>query len=164
MTSGSMREWLRPTLGAVLFLAGAAGIAYKVISGYQHAAPDAFVSVQDRNKVPAASAANPVKAPAVSADAATPPKSTATVASTAAATAPAAPPPASRDASRNAASIAVADASADVQNDESCVAIKTEEHEIEGALNKKYSPEEGRYLQRRARELTEQSVKHKCGE
>jgi hypothetical protein len=69
-----------------------------------------------------------------------------------------------REAKDYAASVAPeSDSSADAQND-SCAAIKTEKHEIEGALNKKYSSEEGRYLQRRLRELTEQSVKNKCGE
>jgi hypothetical protein len=146
MTSGSMRYWLRPTLGAVLFIAGAAGIGYKVISSYRHAAPDAFISVQDQNKMPAASVANsPAEAPAVSASVA-------------------APPLAPRDAVQAASSVAVDADTADTQNDSACVAIKTEKQEIEGALKKKYSSEEGRYMQRRLRELTEQSVNQKCGD
>jgi hypothetical protein len=140
-----MREWLRPTLGAVLFVAGVAAVAYKVISGYRHAAPDAFVSVQDQNKL-AASAAN----------------STATAVSTAPVpAAPVAPPLAPPNVSSVAAD---ADRSTDAQNDSACAAITLERHEIEAALNKKYSAEEGRYMQRRLRELTEQSVKQECGE
>jgi hypothetical protein len=167
MTSGSMRYWLRPTLGAVLFIAGAAGVSYKVISGYRHAAPDAFISVQDQNKMAAASAAKfTAEASAVAVDAgATSPKSMATaVSTTTAAPAAPAPAPAPRGALRRASGVADADLTADAQNDSACVAIETEQHEIEGALNKKYSSEEGRYMQRRLRELTEQSVKHKCGE
>jgi hypothetical protein len=166
MTSGTMRYWLRPTLGAMLFIAGAAGVAYKVISGYRHAAPDAFVSVQDQNKMAAASAANSLaEAPVFSTDAATAPKSAATAVSTAPApVVPGAPPRAPRVAVPAAASVADVDSTSDAQNESSCVAIKTERHEIEVALNKKYSPEEGRYMQRRLRELAEQSVKQKCGE
>src|SRR5258708_10733223 len=51
-----MGEWLRPILGAAVLVAGAAGLAYKVISGYQHPSPDAFISVHDQNRSPAASA------------------------------------------------------------------------------------------------------------
>jgi hypothetical protein len=173
MTSGSMRAWLRPTLGALLFMAGTAGVAYKVITGYRHAAPDAFISVQDQNKVPAPSvpAAEP---PAASAAAATSPGSTAITAAAPAAAAPVTPVPAavppavpirvSREVAGNASSNDLeSDSSADAQND-SCGVIKTEQHEIEGALHKKYSSEEGRYLERRLRELSEQSLKLKCGE
>jgi hypothetical protein len=172
MTSGSMRYWLRPTLGAVLFIAAAAGIAYKVISGYRHAAPDAFISVQDQKKMQAASAANPATAnsstevPAAAADAATPSNGApSAVSSTPAPPSPAAPSLTPRAAGPPASSGAAdVNLSADGPNDAACVAIQTEQHEIEGALSKKYSPEEGRYMQRRLRELTEQSVKHKCGE
>jgi len=158
-----MRAWLRPTLGALLFIAVIAGVAYKVIGGYRHAAPDAFISVQDQNKVPAAQAPT-AEPPAVSAaTAAVPPVSAAPVAVAPGAAALAAPSRVSRDAKDYAASVAPESESTDAQND-SCAAIKTEQHEIEGALNKKYSSEEGRYLQRRLRELTEQSVKNKCGE
>lgn len=157
----SMREWLRPTLGAALLLVGAAGVAYKVISGYQHASPEAFVSVQDQNKQPAASAANhPVDALTVSADVATPPQSTVVAAPTAPITA--APPVAPGDALVSASS-AAADADLLAQDNSACAAIKAEQHEIEAALNKQYSPEEGRYMHRRFRELTEQSVMRKCG-
>jgi hypothetical protein len=62
-----MSEWLRPILGAALLLAGAAGLAYKVISGYQHASPDAFISVHNQNRLPAASAVDhPTQATTVS--------------------------------------------------------------------------------------------------
>src|ERR1700675_1859183 len=54
-----MSKWLRPILGAALLIAGAAGLAYKVISGYQHPSPDAFFSVNDQNRPPAASAVDP---------------------------------------------------------------------------------------------------------
>jgi hypothetical protein len=147
MKPGSIRERLRLTLGAALLLIGAAGLAYKVISDYRHAAPDAFVSVQDQNRLPAASSAadHPVEAAKVSADAA--------------------PPRAPGDAFEGASSAAAnVDLLADAQDNTVCAAIKTEQHEIERALHKQYSPEEGHYMQRRLRELAERSGKHKCGE
>jgi hypothetical protein len=49
-----------------------------------------------------------------------------------------------------------------VQDDPACVEIKTEQHEIDAALNKQHSSEEDRYMQRRLRELAEQSGKRKC--
>ncbi|MDB6099277.1 MAG: hypothetical protein QOK23_4430 [Gammaproteobacteria bacterium] len=117
MKAGSMRDWLPPTLGAALLLAGLAGLAYKVISGYQHPASESFLSVHDQNKLlPPSAVDHPVEAPADSAD----------------------------------------------SGNSACVAIKTEQREIEGASHKTDSPEEGRYLQRRLLELAEQSDKRNC--
>jgi hypothetical protein len=196
-----MSEWLRPILGAALLLAGAAGLAYKVISGYQHPSPDAFISVHDQNRLPAVSAVDhptpaatvPVDgaAPALTAASATPsaagaapsaagaapsaasaaqtPASAAPSAASAAQTPPiaAAPPAASGDtsaaaiASRAARNVAL---SAEAQDNPACVSIQTEQREIQGALKKQYSPEQGRFMQRRLRELADQSVKFKCAE
>jgi len=127
-----MSEWLRPILGAALLMAGAAGLAYKVISGYQHASPDAFISVHNRNKLAAASAVDhPVQAATVPVDVA-------------------------------AASNIVLPAEA--PDNPACVPIKAEQREIEGGLKKEYSPEQGRFMQRRLRELAGQSVSLKCAE
>jgi hypothetical protein len=188
-----MSEWLRPILGAALLLAGAAGLAYKVISGYQHASPDAFISVHDQNRVAAASAAEKptptatvpveVAAPAqdgalASKDAALASKDAAPAAQAAASPAPsaatapqtapttAAAPPA---ASGNNSAIASSAASnvalhAEALDDPACVPINAEQAEIQGALKKQYSPEQGRFMQRRLRELAEQSGKFKCSE
>jgi hypothetical protein len=162
--SSEVREWLRPTLGAVLMLVGAGGLAYKVISGYRHPDPEAFVSVQDQKKQPTASTADhPAEVPAVSADVATPAQST----STAAPSAPIKPaPPVVTGDHLNSASSAEWDVNppAEVQDNSACVAITTEQREIKGALNKPNSPQEGRYLQRRLLELAEQSVKRNCVE
>jgi hypothetical protein len=141
-----MSEWLRPILGAALLLAGAAGLAYKVISGYQHASPDAFISVHNQNWLPAASAAQG--------------------AASAAQTGPTtAPPAASGDtlaiASRAASNVVLP---AEAQDNPACVPIKAEQREIEGGLKKQYSPEQGRFMQRRLRELAEQSVNLNCAE
>lgn len=164
MKNNSMREWLLPTLGAALLLVGAGGLAYKVIIDYRHAAPDAFVSVQDQNKLAAASAANrAVETPAASGSVSTQLKRTLSAAQTAPSTA--APTVAPGGASKVASSAAAdGDLPAEAQDNPACAAIKTEQHEIEGARNKQYSPEEGRYMQRRLRELAEQSVKRKCAE
>ena len=156
----AMHQWLRPTLGAVLLLACAAGIAYKVISGYRHAAPEAFISVRDQNKQTAASAANhPAKVPA-SAGSSAPPNSTAVAVQTAPVTA--APPAAPAHHLDSAASVA-ANAEASEQENPECAAIKTEQHEIDAALKKQYSPEQGRFMQRRLHELSEQSAERQCG-
>jgi hypothetical protein len=157
-----MSEWLRPILGAVLLLAGAGGLAYKVISGYQHASPDAFVSVHDQNRLPAASVVDhPTQAATVPVDVAAP----AQVAASAAQTAPTtAPPAASADlaiASRAASNVVLP---ADAQDNLACVPIKAEQREIEGGLKKQYSQEQGRFMQRRLRELAEQSVNLNCAE
>jgi hypothetical protein len=139
MKPSALRDWVGPTLGAAMALLCAGGLAYKVINGYQRASPEHFVSVQDQNKQPAASANAPT--------AITP-----------------APPVAPADALENASSVAAdADLPAEAQDDSACAAIETEQHEIEAALVKQYSPEESRYLQRRLRELEEQSVKRQCG-
>jgi hypothetical protein len=167
-----MSEWLRPILGAALLLAGAAGLAYKVISGYQHPSPDAFISVHDQNRLPAASAVDrPTPAPTAPVDGAAPsPASAAPSQASAGQPAPrvtAAPPAASGDtsaaaiASRAAPNVAL---SAEAQDNPACVSIQTEQREIQGALKKQYSPEQGRFMQRRLRELAEQSVKFKCAE
>ena len=133
-----MREWLRPILGAALLLAGAAGLAYKVISGYQHPSPDAFMSVHDQNRLPAASAVDhPTQA-------ATPPVDVAAPAQSAAPNV--APPP------------------AEAQDNPACIPIQAEQREIQGALKKQYSPEQGRFMQRRLRELAEQSANLNCTE
>ncbi len=141
-----MSEWLRPILGAALLLAGAAGLAYKVISGYQHASPDAFISVHNQNRLPAASA----------------PQGAASAAQTGPTTAP---PAASGDtkaiASRAASNVVLP---AEALDDPACVPIKAEQREIEGGLKKQYSPEQGRFMQRRLRELAEQSVNLNCAE
>src|SRR5258708_39054142 len=99
-----MGEWLRPILGAALLVAGAAGLAYKVISGYQHASPDAFFSVHDQNRLPAASAVDhPPQAATVPVHVPAPAQSPTKAAQTATGAAPrappltAAPPPASGD-------------------------------------------------------------------
>lgn len=188
-----MSEWLRPILGAALLLAGAAGLAYKVISGYQHASPDAFFSVQDQNRSRAASAGDQptpptrvpvaVTAPAQSAATAATTAATATAATAAqsapTAAAPTAPitaaaptaqrtaaPPVATDNTSAIASSAASKAAlpADALDDPACVPIKAEQGEIQGALKKQYSPEQGRFMQRRLRELAEQSVKFKCSE
>src|SRR5258708_29112958 len=79
-----MGEWLRPILGAALLVAGAAGLAYKVISGYQHASPDAFFSVHDQNRLPAASAVDhPPQAATVPVDVPAPAQSPTSAAQTA---------------------------------------------------------------------------------
>jgi hypothetical protein len=169
----SIREWMRPTLGAVLLLVAAAGLAYMVIRGYRHASADVFVSVQDQHKQPSASAANsPVEAPTVSAVAPAPPQSAASVAPTApiaaapiaAAPIAAAPTVAPGEDLKTASSAAAdADLPEEAQDNAACAAIKTEQHEIDAALSKQHSPEEGRYMQRRLRELAEQTIKRKCG-
>lgn len=134
MKLGSLRAWLWPIFSAALLLGGAAGLAYKVISGYRHPSPDAFFSVQDQNRLPAASAADrPTPAATVPADVPAPQQ--------------------------------VAAIPTDEQDSSECAPIKSEQHEIRGALNnKQYSPEEGRYMQRRLRELADQLVKLKCAE
>jgi hypothetical protein len=72
--------------------------------------------------------------------------------------------PAAQGNSTRSASSAVADADLPEEEQDSaeCAAINSEQHEIRGALNKQYSPEEGRYLQRRLRELAE--LRLKCAE
>jgi hypothetical protein len=168
-----MSEWLRPILGAALLLAGAAGLAYKVISGYQHPSPDAFISVHDQNRLPAASAVDhPTQAATPPVDDAAPAQSAASAArstASAAQTAPpttAAPTAASGDtlapiASRAAPNLAPP---AEAQDNPACVPIQAEQREIQRALKKQYSPEQGRFMQRRLRELAEQSVNLKCAE
>jgi hypothetical protein len=128
-----MSEWLRPILGAALLLAGAAGLAYKVISGYQHASPDAFISVRNQNRLPD----GPTTAP------------------------PAAPGDTLAIASRAASNVV---RPAEAQDNPACVPIKAEQREIEGGLKKQYSPEQGRFMLRRLRELAEQSVNLNCAE
>jgi hypothetical protein len=155
----STRQWLKPSLAAALMLIGAAGLAYKVINGYRRASPEAFVSVEDQNRRPAVSIANQsVEAPTASAAIA--PNAT-TAVTVPAATNTAAPPPASKDDLESALSGATNANSAE-RDDPDCEAIKTEQHEIEAALNKQHSSEEGHYMQRRFRELTEQSGKQRC--
>jgi hypothetical protein len=169
MKLGSMRDWPGPILGAALLLGGAAGFAYKIISGYRHASPDAFFSVQDQNRPPAGSTADhPIQAATVPGDVPAPQQIAASAAQTAPMTA--APPPnaatspAAQENSTRSASSAAADADLPEEAQESveCAAITSEQHEIRGALNKQYSPEEGRYLQRRLRELKELQLK--CAE
>jgi hypothetical protein len=159
-----MSEWLRPILGAALLLAGAAGLAYKVLSGYRHPSPDAFISVHDQSLLPAASAVDhPAQAATVPVDVAPPAQSAASALQTAPITA--APPAASANtvaiASRAASVVAL---SAEAQDNPACVPIKAEQGEIQGALKKQYSPEQGRFMQRRLRELAEQSDNLKCAE
>jgi hypothetical protein len=169
MKLGSMRDWSGPILGAALLLGGAAGLAYKIISGYRHASPDAFFSVQDQKRPPTASAVDhPIQATTVPVNAPALQEITASAAQTALVTA-ASPPnaatsPAAQGNSSRSASSAVADADLPegAQDSVECAAIKSEQHEIRGALNKQYSPEEGRYLQRRLRELAELQLK--CAE
>jgi hypothetical protein len=173
-----MGEWLRPILGAALLLAAAGGLAYKVISGYQHASPDAFVSVHDQNRLPAASASDqPTQAATVPVDATAPAQSTASAAQSAASaaggtasavqTAPiTAVPPAESGSTLALAPRAVPNGafSAEVQDNPACVPIQAEQREIQGALKKQNSPEQVRFMQRRLRELAEQSVNLKCSE
>ena len=180
-----MSEWLRPILGAALLLAGAAGLAYKVLSGYQHPSPDAFISVHDQNRLPAASAADhPTQAatppadvaasalPAASApqSAASTAQNAASAAQNAASAAPPAPPitapPTARGDTLAVASRAAPNGvlPAEAQDNPACVPIQAEQREIQGALKKPYSPEQGRFMQRRLRELAEQSVNSKCPE
>jgi hypothetical protein len=154
-----IREWLRPILGAALLLAGAAGLAYKVIGGYRHAAPEAFVSVRDQNKPPAASAAaHPIEAATA---VATSPQSTAKAAQ---ATPLTSAGPIGRSGTAPGASSAAADVEpqAEAPDDSACAANKIEQREIQSALKKQYSPEEGRYMQRRLRELAEQLINLEC--
>jgi hypothetical protein len=158
-----MNEWLRPILGAALLMAGAAGLAYKVISGYQHASPDAFISVHNRNKLAAASAVDhPAQAATVPVDVAAPAQGAASAAQTAPTTAP---PAASGDtsaiASRAASNVVLP---AEAPDSPACAPIKAEQREIEGGLKKQYSPEQGRFMQRRLRELAGQSVNLNCAE
>ena len=169
MKLGSMRDWTGPILGAALLLGGAAGFAYKVISGYRHASPDAFFSVQDQNRPPAASVADhPIQAATLPAD--VPAQQQIAAIGAHAAPMTAAPPPnaatapAAQGNSTGSASSAAADADLpeEEQHSVECAAIKSEQHEIRSALNKQYSPEEGRYLQRRLRELAE--LQFKCAE
>jgi hypothetical protein len=173
-----MSEWLRPILGAALLLAGAAGLAYKVLSGYQHPSPDAFISVHDQNRLPAASAVDhptqaatpPADVAASSLPAASAPQSAASTAQNAASAAPPAPPITAPPAApgdtlavalRAAPNVALP---AEAQDNPACVPIQAEQREIQGALKKPYSPEQGRFMQRRLRELSEQSVNSKCPE
>ena len=158
-----MSEWLRPILGAALLLAGAAGLAYKVISGYQHASPDAFVSVENQKRLPAASAVDhPTQAATIPVDVAAPEQAAASAAQTAPTTAPsAASGDAMPTASRATSNVVVA---AEAQDNPACVPIKAEQREIEGGLKKQYSPEQGRFMQRRLRELAEQSVNLNCAD
>jgi hypothetical protein len=179
-----MGEWLRPILGAALLLAAAGGLAYKVISGYQHASPDAFVSVHDQNRLPAASASDqPTQAATVPVDATAPAQSTASAAQSAVSAASAASaaggtasavqtapittvPPAESGSTLALAPRAVPNGalSAEVQDNPACVPIQAEQREIQGALKKQNSPEQVRFMQRRLRELAEQSVNLKCSE
>jgi len=187
-----MSEWLRPILGAALLLAGAAGLAYKVLSGYQHPSPDAFISVHDQNRLPAASAADhstqpatpPADVAASALPAASAPQSAASTAQNAASTAqnaasaaqnaasaaPPAPPitapPTARGDTLAVASRAAPNGvlPAEAQDNPACVPIQAEQREIQGALKKPYSPEQGRFMQRRLRELAAQSVNSKCPE
>jgi hypothetical protein len=146
MKLDAMRDWLWPICGAALLLGGAAVLAYKVINGYRHASPDAFFSVQDQNRSPAASTADRSTSQAtVPADVPAPQQVAAGVAPTPPMTA--APAPA-----------------AEAQDSSECAPIKSEQREIRAALNKQYSPEEGRYMQRRVRELAEQLVMLICAE
>jgi hypothetical protein len=156
----STPEWLRPSLGAALLLMGAAALAFKVISGYRHASPEAFVSVEDQNRQPAASSANrSTEPPSTSAGAASP-------AASGAATSLAAPnisaSPNEPKSRLEAASNPATDANSAVQDDPACAEIKTEQHEIDAALNKPHSPEQDHYMQRRLHELLEQAGKLKC--
>jgi hypothetical protein len=79
------------------------------------------------------------------------------------AAAPPTPPAAQGNSTRTAASAAAdSDFPEEAQGSAECEAIKSEQYEIRRALTKQYSPEEGRYLQRRLRELAE--VQGKCAE
>jgi hypothetical protein len=157
-----MSEWLRPILGAALLLAGAAGLAYKVISGYQHASPDAFISVRNQNRLPAASAVDhPTQAATVPVDVAAPAQGAASAAQTAPT---AAAPAASGDTLAIASRASNVVLPAEAQDNPACVPIKAEQREIEGGLKKQYSPEQGRFMQRRLRELADQSVNLNCAE
>ena len=124
---------------------GAAGLAYKVVSGYRHPSPEAFVSVQDQHTLAAPAASLPIAAPALAVEAAAGAHSATTATPTTPSTT---------------ASPADAGAAADVEA--RCVAVKTEQHEVEGAFRKPHSPEEGRYLQRRLLELADESHKLNC--
>jgi hypothetical protein len=168
MKLGSTRDWAGPILGGALLLGGAAGLAYKIISGYRHASPDAFFSVQDQNKPSATSVADHlIQAATLPADVPAQQQIAAGAAQTAPMTAPppnaATPRAAQGNSTRNASSATLdADLPEEAQDRVECAAIKSEQHEIRGALNKQYSPEEGRYLQRRLRELAELQLK--CAE
>jgi hypothetical protein len=156
----STRQWLLPSLGAALLLIAAAAIAYKVLNNYQHVSPDAFVSVEDQNKHSAASVADRSTEP---------PIASANVTSAVASGAAAASASPNTSASPNEpkspperASSAATDANAVLQDNSACAENKTEQHEIEAALTKPHSSEQGHYMQRRLRELLEQSGKLKC--
>lgn len=159
-----MSEWLRPILGAALLLAAAAGLGYKVISGYQHPSPDAFLSVRDRNRLPVALAVDhPTQAATPPVDIAAPAQSAASAARTApiAVAPPAAPGDTLAVATRAQSTVALP---AEAQDNPACVPIKTEEGEMQRALKKEYSPEQGRFMQRRLRELAQQSANLNCTE
>jgi hypothetical protein len=156
----STRQWLLPSLGATLLLIGAAGLAYKVLSGYRHASPDAFVSVEDQNKHSAASiASRSTEAPSASADV-TP--AAASSAAAAAISPNTSAPPTEPKSNLERASSPATDANSVLQEDSACAEIKTEQREIDAAINKPHSSEQGHYMQRRLRELLEQSSKLKC--
>jgi hypothetical protein len=53
---------------------------------------------------------------------------------------------------------------AEAQDNPACDPIKAEEGEIQRGLKKQYSPEQGRFMQRRLRELAEQSANLSCTE
>ena len=156
-----MSPWLRPILGAALLLAGAAGIAYKVLSGYQRASPDAFISVRDQNRLIAAAALDhPTLAATVPVDVAAPAQGAASALQTALTTPPAASGYTLAIASRASNVVLPAEA----EDNPACVPIEAEQREIQGGLKKQYSPEQGRYMQRRLRELAKQSVNLSCAE
>jgi hypothetical protein len=157
-----MSAWLRPILGAALLLAGAAGLGYKVISGYQHASPDAFISVRDQNRLLAASAVDhPTQAAAVSVDVAAPAQGAASALQTAPTTAPPAASGYTLAIASRASNVVLP---AEAEDNPACVPIMAEQREIEGGLKKQYSPEQGRFMQRRLRELAKQSVNLNCAE
>jgi len=106
--------------------------------------------------------AHPTQATTVPVDVAAPAQGAASAAQTGPTTAP---PAASGDtlaiASRAASNVVLP---AEAQDNPACVPIKAEQREIEGGLKKQYSPEQGRFMQRRLRELAEQSVNLNCAE
>jgi hypothetical protein len=148
MDGGRAREWLRPAAGVAVLLLGAGALVYKVIAGYRHASPDAFYSVEGQ-RAAAASAASAASAAAASA----PPPEAAVAAS--AASAPALPVAVAKSAPEEAAP--------EPHDSPACTAVKTEQREVEAALHKPYTEEEGHYLTRRRQELQGLFAKDKCG-
>jgi hypothetical protein len=139
MGSGWLREWTRPVLGALVLLAGAGLLAYKVISDYRPATPNGFVAAGQQQ----AAVSKAAPEPAVVASAAILPPSSAT------ADAPTVP--------------AASAAPEEDRREGPCPGIDMEIKEIEAAMQRPYTAAEGNYMRRRLEELHGQSTVQHCG-